>query len=208
MMRNSIWVLSTAALLLAACATGTPAAAPLSADVPAATATEASVQEAPSEEPAATPAPFELSSPAFENDGVLPDRYSCVGENVSPELNWGDPPEGTHSMVLIFDDPDAPGGSWVHWVVYNLPPEARGLPEAVAPNEEVPGGGVQGANSWGTTLYGGSCPPEGANHRYVFFLYALDTELAFENNPNKKAVLAAMDGHILVQTELYANFTR
>lgn len=155
-----------------------------------------------------TPMPFELTSLAFEDEAVIPNRFSCLAEDISPALSWGDPPAGAQSLALLFDDPDAPGGSWVHWIIYNLPAETRGLPEDFQPGAGVPVDGALGANSWGRTEYGGPCPPAGSTHRYVFTLYALDTTLSFETPPGKGDLLAAMDGHILAQTELYGNFSR
>jgi Raf kinase inhibitor-like YbhB/YbcL family protein len=149
--------------------------------------------------------PFELTSPAFENEGVIPDRFSCKGEDISPELVWGDPPEGTQSFALVFDDPGAP---WVHWVVYNLAPVLRGLPEAIPDGETVLDTARHGVNSWGTQDFRGPCPPAGSTHRYVFILYALDSTLNFDTVPDKRQLGAAMEGHILAQVELAANFTR
>ena len=109
---------------------------------------------------------------------------------------------------MIFDDPGSGGGSWVHWVAYNLRPAAGGLPEAVPGGGEISGGGLHGSNSWGELRYGGPCPPQGSNHRYVFILYALDTMLDLDAGADKRELQAAMLGHILAEVELGASFTR
>lgn len=190
----------TGALLLFACGVPTETAtlAPVATtEAPVSTATEA-----PTTAPTPTPVPFKLTSPAFENEDVIPDRYSCKGHDISPELVWGDAPAGTQSFALVFDDPGAP---WVHWIVYNLPPSLRALPEGIPDTFEQ---AQQGANSWGTEDYRGPCPPAGSTHRYVFVLYALDTALSFDSSPGKRQLETAMQGHILAQIELAADFTR
>ena len=195
-----------AAVVLGACA---PAANPTSAVQPTLAAQPSAAQTAtsqPSDIP--LPLPFALTSSAFGPEGVVPDRYSCKGADISPELSWGDEPPGTQSLVLIFDDPSTGGGSWVHWLVYDLPPAARGLPEAVPAGEEIAGGGTHGSNSWGALEYGGPCPPQGTTHRYVFTLYALDTALDLEPGADRGELLAAMEGHTLAEAELAASFTR
>lgn len=135
---------------------------------------------------------IKLTSPAFSDNGSIPDKYTCKGDNINPELNIKNIPEGTQTLVLIMDDPDAPAGTWDHWVEYNLPVSST-IEEDSTPGE-------QGKNSWGTTGYRGPCPPSGT-HRYVFKLYALDTELQLDN-PDKKELEKAMQGHILAQAKL------
>jgi hypothetical protein len=122
-------------------------------------------------------------------------------------LAWNDPPAGAASLALIVDDPDAPGGVWVHWVLYNIPAEARGLPEGVPAQDELPDGSRHGVNSWGRRDYGGPCPPSGT-HRYFFKLYALDTMLDLPAGATKEELLAAMQGHILGEAELMGTYTR
>ena len=151
--------------------------------------------------------PFALTSTAFGPSAPIPRHYTCDGRNVSPPLQWHDPPSGTKSFALIMDDPDAPGGVWVHWVLYNLPPDARALPEAVPPDATRPDGSRQGLNSWPQLGYGGPCPPSGT-HRYVFKLYALDTMLDLAAGANKAQLLKAMAGHILAQAELIGTYAR
>jgi hypothetical protein len=155
------------------------------------------------------PAPFELTSPAFENEGVIPKDFSCEGTLSSPELNWGDPPAGTQSFALIFNDPTLRPG-WVHWIVYGLPADYRGLLEGFDNGGEgsTEGGIYTGLNSWELSIYRGPCPPMGSTHTYVFTLYALDTMLESGTRLNKQGLLAAMEGHILAQVDLSATFTR
>ena len=152
-------------------------------------------------------APFELTSTAFEPGEPIPSQYTCDGDDVSPPLGWSDPPPDTRSLALICDDVDAPGGIWVHWVLYNLPAEARGLPEDVPPDADLPDGSRHGENSWPRLGYGGPCPPSGT-HRYVFRLYALDTALDLAAGAGKEQLLQAMEGHILARAELMGTYTR
>ncbi len=150
---------------------------------------------------------FELRSPAFGYGDEIPRRYTCDGQEVSPPLEWSEPPAGTESFALICDDPDAPMGTWVHWVLYDLPGDARGLPEAVPSEKELPDGAKSGKNSWGKYGYGGPCPPSGV-HRYFFRLYALDTKLG--EGPGLKAsqLVRAMKGHVLAVAELMGKYRR
>jgi len=157
--------------------------------------------------PTEVPLPFELISTAFKQGEPIPPKYSCKGEDISPSLAWGDPPKGTQSFVLIVDDPDAPGGTWVHWIVFNIPAEVRELPEDMPAGMKF--GDVAasfGANSWGRAEYGGPCPPSGT-HRYFFKLYAMDTVLALEPGARSK-VLEAVKEHSLAQAELMGTFSK
>ena len=151
--------------------------------------------------------PFELTSTAFTPGEPIPRKYTCDGEDISPPLRWSDPPQNTRSFALIADDPDAPMGTWVHWVLYNLPAETRTLPEAVPPDADLPDGSRHGKNGWPRLGYGGPCPPSGT-HRYFFKLYALDTVLELAAGASKKQLLRAMEGHILGQAELMGLYTR
>lgn len=151
-----------------------------------------------------------LKSDAFSDGGAMPRRLTCEGEDRSPPLAWDALPEGTESLVLIVDDPDAPDPSaprmvWDHWILYNLPPDLAGLPEAV-PQDDLPPGCGQGLNSWGRTGYGGPCPPIG-RHRYFFKLYALDTELPDLGQPTKVQLLQAMEGHVLAEAVLKGTYS-
>jgi Raf kinase inhibitor-like YbhB/YbcL family protein len=144
---------------------------------------------------------------AFEPGEPIPPQYTCDGDDVSPPLGWSDPPSDTRSFALICDDVDAPGTIWVHWVLYNLPAEARGLPEDVPPDADLPDGSRHGENSWQELGYGGPCPPSGT-HRYVFRFYALDTALDLAAGAGKEQLLQAMEGHILARAELMGTYTR
>lgn len=156
----------------------------------------------PSEVGALAPS-FVLSSPTFGEGEQIPARYSCNGEDVSPPLAWGEPPEGTKSLALIMDDPDAPGGTWVHWVVFNIPMELRELSEGM---QGVDVAVTVGENSWGRSDYGGPCPPSGT-HRYFFKLFALDTALNLDKSAGKQQVLGAMEGHVLAEADLMGMFS-
>jgi len=145
--------------------------------------------------------PLELTSSVFRDGEPIPRKYTCDGEDISPLLRWSDPPQDTSSFALVADDPDAPVGTWVHWVLFNLPAETSELPEAIATDGELPDGSRHGENGWGRLGYGGPCPPRGT-HRYFFKLYALDAVLDLASGASKKELLQAMEGHILGQTEL------
>jgi Raf kinase inhibitor-like YbhB/YbcL family protein len=152
-----------------------------------------------------------LKTDAFADGETIPVKYTCDGEDVSPKLMWEGVPEGTKSLALICDDPDAPVGLWVHWIIYNIPPEVTQLPENVDKHSAQLGGTLQGArqgvNSWGKIGYGGPCPPKGPAHRYFFKLYALDTVIAGEKL-DKKALEKAMEGHILAQAQIMGKYQR
>jgi Raf kinase inhibitor-like YbhB/YbcL family protein len=152
-------------------------------------------------------ATMKLTSSAFSEGALIPVRYSCSGDDFSPPLTWSDIPAGAKSLALIADDPDAPVGTWVHWVAFNLPVTAGGLPEGIKDAKQLLGGGIQGANSWRRTGYGGPCPPSGT-HRYFFKLYALDTILSLDNKAAAKDVQAAMNGHILAEAQLMGRFKK
>ncbi len=152
-----------------------------------------------------------LSSSVFSEGGVIPLKYSCEGDDVAPPLEWDGVPENAQSLVLIVDDPDAPDPdapkmTWVHWVVYNLPPDVKGLPEG-ATTEIMPVGTEQGLNDWNNIGYGGPCPPIG-RHRYFFKLYALNTVLENLETPTKADVEVAMQGHVIAQTELLGTYKK
>ena len=150
---------------------------------------------------------IEMTSSAFEHGGTIPKQYTCDGEDVSPPLQWGAVPEGTKSLAVISDDPDAPMGTWVHWVVFNIPPEATELPENVPPDSVLPNRAVQGTNDFHRIGYGGPCPPSGT-HRYFFKIYALDTTMDLDSGATKAEIEDAMDGHILDEGELAGKYSR
>ncbi|MEW6750326.1 MAG: YbhB/YbcL family Raf kinase inhibitor-like protein [Candidatus Latescibacterota bacterium] len=152
-----------------------------------------------------------LSSPAFADNGAIPRKHTCDGEDVSPALSWSGLPPGTRSLALIVDDPDAPDPAaprmvWVHWVLYNLPATAGGLPEN-ALTARLPAGTREGVNDWQRTGYGGPCPPKG-RHRYFHKLYALDAVLEGLTRPTKDQLLRTMEGHVLAQAELVGTYQR
>ncbi|MFA5515353.1 MAG: YbhB/YbcL family Raf kinase inhibitor-like protein [Desulfuromonadales bacterium] len=149
---------------------------------------------------------LEISSPVIRNQKI-PQHYTCDGDNVSPPLQWGDIPEGAKSLALIVEDPDAPGGAFIHWVMYNIPPDVRQLPEDVRRDETLPNGACQGINDFGKIGYGGPCPP-GGNHRYFFKLFALDVRLDLESGATREQLTEAMQGHILAATEIMGNYAR
>jgi Raf kinase inhibitor-like YbhB/YbcL family protein len=147
-----------------------------------------------------------LTAPTFTEDNEIPSRYTCVGENLSPPLEWSELPAGTESLALIIDDPDAPGGTAVHWVLYNIAPSLAGLPETEW-GDGLPEGVREGLNDFGRTQYGGPCPPSG-RHRYFHKLYALDTVLSDLGNPDKSQLEQAMQDHVLAEAELVATYAR
>lgn len=152
-----------------------------------------------------------ITSPAFSHNGEIPTRHTCDGEDISPALEWSGLPEGTKSIALIVDDPDAPDPAapkmtWVHWVLYNIPPSATGLPERVKP-QDLPSGTEEGLNDWKRTGYGGPCPPIG-RHRYFHKLYALDVVLPDLGKPTKKDLEKAMEGHVFARAELIGTYKR
>lgn len=153
---------------------------------------------------------FSVSSSAFQEGAAIPVQYTCDGADLSPPLSWAGAPRGTASFALIADDPDAPAGTWVHWVMYNLPGTVSELPENV-PKSEAPtslGGALQGKNDFRRAGYGGPCPPPGPAHRYFFKLYALDTTLRLKAGAAKQDVERAMQGHALGTAQLMGTYVR
>jgi Raf kinase inhibitor-like YbhB/YbcL family protein len=149
-----------------------------------------------------------LTSPAFREGDTIPRTFTADGDNVSPPLEWGEPPAGTQGFALIADDPDAPRGTWVHWILFDLPPGERRLDQAVPPGESLPGGARQGKNDFGKLGYGGPSPPPGKPHRYFFKLYALDALTALQPGATKAQVEAAMKGHVLAEGRLVGKYGR
>ena len=152
-----------------------------------------------------------LTSTSFQHQGMIPSRHTCEGADLSPPLSWVGVPDNTQSLVLIVDDPDAPDPqaptmTWVHWLLYNLPPQAAGLTEGMV-TQNLPAGTLQGLNDWHRAGYGGPCPPMG-RHRYFHKLFALDTRLPDLKNPGKAALVQAMQGHVLAQAELIGLYQR
>jgi Raf kinase inhibitor-like YbhB/YbcL family protein len=184
-MRNTFLIIVAINILLSACGTIT-------------TPTEAAVTKQ-----------LTITSDAFSSGQSIPAKYSCIGRNISPPLAWSEPPAGTQSFALIMDDPDAPVGTWVHWVLYNIPLAKRGLQEdlPITGKNMDPNAIYVGKNSSGNIGYDGPCPP-GGTHRYIFKLYALDTTINLLPGVSKEQVLKEMDGHILAQGELVGTFSK
>ena len=150
---------------------------------------------------------IKITSSAFEDGGLIPTKYTCDGADISPPLQWDAVPEGTLSIALICDDPDAPMGTFVHWVLFNLPPDTKELAEGFPDDETLADGTRQGITGFGKTGYGGPCPPSGT-HRYFFEIYALDTKFDMAAIADKPQLLKAMEGHILGQGQLVGKYKR
>lgn len=155
---------------------------------------------------------MEIRSLAFDPETKIPVRHTCDGEDLSPQLSWSGVPEGVESFVLIMDDPDAPPGTWVHWLLYDLPGDVRELPEGLARSESLDGGGIQGmcwgVDSFSRVGYYGPCPPPGLPHRYSFRIYALDAKLDLPPKATKKQVVEAIKGRVLAEAEMVGLFGR
>ena len=154
------------------------------------------------------PMSFALKSPDFTPGSTIPQQFTCAGADISPALQWSDTPANTQSFALIADDPDAPVGTWVHWVLYNLPASAHALSQNFPKAEKAADGTLQGRNDFGRIGYGGPCPPPGKAHRYFFKLYALDTRVSLNAGASKKDLQQAMKSHILAQAETMGRFAR
>jgi Raf kinase inhibitor-like YbhB/YbcL family protein len=151
---------------------------------------------------------FALSSSGFASGASIPAKYTCEAEDLSPPLSWSGAPSATQSFALIADDPDAPAGTWVHWVLYDLPVKTASLPENVSKVEQPPTGGHQGRNDFRRTGYSGPCPPPGKPHRYFFKLYALDRMLTLKSGASKADLEKAMQGHVLARAEWMGTYRR
>jgi len=150
---------------------------------------------------------IKITSSAFADGGLIPPKYTCDGDDISPPLKWESVPDGTKSIALVCDDPDAPMGTFVHWVLYNLPADTRELPENMPPDGTLPSGARQGVSDFGRTGYGGPCPP-GGTHRYFFKLYALDAPADLPSGARKADLVRAMKGRILTQGQLMGRYRR
>jgi Raf kinase inhibitor-like YbhB/YbcL family protein len=148
-----------------------------------------------------------ITSAAFTEGAMIPRRYTCDAQDISPDLKWSGAPAATRSFAMICDDPDAPVGTWVHWVLFNIPAGVSELPAGVAPDAVLQNGARHGMNDFRNLGYGGPCPPRGT-HRYFFRLYALDTMLTLESASTKAQVAAAMKGHVLAEGQLMGTYTR
>jgi Raf kinase inhibitor-like YbhB/YbcL family protein len=149
---------------------------------------------------------MKLQSPAFKEGEFIPSRFTCDGENISPQLSWSGTPEGTKTFALVIEDPDAPDGTFVHWVIYNIPSTIKNLSEGIN-SQSLPEGVKQGTNHFGENDYGGPCPPSGI-HRYFFKLYALDSEIEIKAGAGKRDLLKAIEGHILAEAQLMGKYER
>ncbi len=149
---------------------------------------------------------IKITSTAFNEGESIPDKYGCLGVNISPPLTWKSV-AGTKTYAIICDDPDAPGGTWTHWVMHNIPSDVTALPEWVMEREELENGARQGFNDFGTIGYRGPCPPQGT-HRYYYKVYALDIEIPLKSRTTKKELLDAMDGHILDEGNIMGRYKR
>lgn len=150
---------------------------------------------------------IKIKSTAFEEGGMIPKKYTCDGRDVSPPLAWNSVPEGTKSLALICDDPDAVMRTWVHWVLFNIPADTRELSENIPPQKTLTDGAKQGINDFRKIGYGGPCPP-GGTHRYYLKLYALDTEINLEAGATKEQLMRAMEGHILAEGKIMGKYQR
>jgi Raf kinase inhibitor-like YbhB/YbcL family protein len=151
---------------------------------------------------------FELTSAAFEADASIPVQHTCDGHDVSPPLSWKGTPAATKGFALVCDDPDAPAGMWVHWVLYGIPGASRSLPMGVAPQPTLGDGSRQGPNDFRRPGWGGPCPPRGAPHRYVFRLWALDADLDLAPGMSAAALRKAIEGHVLAEAALTGRYAR
>jgi Raf kinase inhibitor-like YbhB/YbcL family protein len=149
-----------------------------------------------------------ITSPEFSEGEVIPKKFTCDAQDISPQLEWNEPPANTKSFALIMDDPDAPAGTWVHWVLYDVPADAKELTERVPRQEQLASGARQGRNDFGKIGYSGPCPPPGKPHRYFFKLYAVDTKLNLKSGATKTDLERAMKPHILAQAELIGKYGR
>jgi Raf kinase inhibitor-like YbhB/YbcL family protein len=150
---------------------------------------------------------FTIKSTAFSEGGTIPKQYTCDAADTSPALTWADAPQGTQSFALIADDPDAPVGTWTHWIIWNIPP-GQALPEGVAKTDSLSDGSRQGRNDFKRIGYGGPCPPPGKPHRYFFRLYALSTNLDLKPGATRGELERAMKGHVLAHAELMGRYGR
>ena len=145
---------------------------------------------------------LQITSTAFQDGETIPTRYSCDGQDISPALSWSGVPEGTQSFTLILDDPDAPGGTFTHWVIFNIPADTTALEEVIPTSRQLASGALQGRNSFGDISYGGPCPPYGPAHHYHFILYALDQTLDISAGASKAQVLNTIEGHVLDEAQI------
>jgi Raf kinase inhibitor-like YbhB/YbcL family protein len=149
---------------------------------------------------------FRLTAAAFRNGEFIPEEFTCDGPDISPALEWTEPPAGTESLAVIVDDPDAPAGTWVHWVLYDIPGDTRKLEDGIAKDRHLLNGARQGRNDFGKIGYNGPCPPKGGPHRYFFKLCALDKQMNLKAGASKAELERAMKGHLLAEAEVVGRF--
>ena len=190
--RYGVVFLTVAVFAIAACSSDSDGEEPVTESQPA----------------APTELTIKLTSDAFAEGTDIPEQFTCDGDDVSPALAWSGVPRGTQSIALIADDPDAPGGTWVHWVLFGVPRNASELEEAMPSGGVTALGAKHGKNSFGKRAYGGPCPPQGGPHRYFFKLFALDAEPELEPGASKQDLIEAMDGHVLAQGQLMGRYKR
>jgi len=159
-------------------------------------------------EPGAKSMSFQLSTTSFPPEGTIPKKYTCDGLDISPALSWSGAPAGTKSFALIVDDPDAPAGTWNHWLIWNLPPTQHQLSEGISKDPQLPDGVRQGLNDFHKPGYNGPCPPPGKPHRYYFRLFALDSDLQLKADPSRKDLESALKSHVLAETKLMGRYGR
>ena len=169
---------------------------------------QTTLETTPKETKAPSTVKFSLTSQGFQEGENIPIKYTCDGDDKTPPLSWEAPPDNTKSMALILDDPDAPGGVFTHWVLFNLSSDVRSLPEGVPKLDRLENGGIQGVNDFDEIGYNGPCPPPGKPHTYRFILYALDTELNLSPGATKDEVIKAMEGHIVEKTGLNGEYSK
>ena len=210
--RNQFVMILGLLLLITAGCQSEPEIKPVNTEPPTNPLEATKEVEEPVIEPTESPEPiqsekeFILASEVFLEGDPIPSIYACNGDDISPPLAWSGAPDNTNSFVLIMDDPDAPVGMWVHWVLFNIPGTVSVVDVGLPTDAELLDGSQQGTNSWGRVGYGGPCPPSGV-HRYYFKLYALDISLVLDESATKEDVLAAMEGHILIETELMGTYS-
>jgi len=158
--------------------------------------------------PASSTGLFKISSPAFSEGQPIPKVYTCSGGNYSPQIQWANPPQGTKSFALVVDDPDAPGGTFTHWIIFNIAADKTSLDEKASPNGTLPAGSIEGRSDFGAVGYGGPCPPPGKAHRYFFKLYALDSTLSLQPGVKKDIFVKAIQSHIKAQAQMIGTFSR
>ena len=210
--RNQVLMMLGSLLLITAGCQSEPEIKPVNTEPPTIPLEATKEVEEPVIEPTESPEPiqsekeFILTSEDFLEGEPIPSKFACNGDDISPLLAWSGAPDNTNSFVLIMDDPDAPVGMWVHLVLFNIPGTVSVIDVGLPTDAELPDGSQQGTNSWGRVGYGGPCPPSGV-HRYLFKLHAIDAPLALDESATKEEVLAAMKGHILIETELMGTYS-